>query len=451
MPKRWVGWVSSKLFSTKDAITDPPLSDEQMAIFQALESASPHVFITGKAGTGKSVLLRYFADHTKKVVVKVAPTGIAALNIQGQTIHSLFRLSTGLIDLRTVEVSPETQEILRHVDVVIVDEISMVRADTIDAIDRILRISKASQVPFGGVQIVMFGDVYQLPPVVVGAQLEAYFRAKYGGAYFFNAHVWKKTELITHELGTVFRQSDDRFRDLLNVIRDGSYDKEALNELATRVIALADAPVDAVTLTSTNKAAQEINESRLSMLRGKTKTYFAATTGDMPSGASPTEERLNLRVGAQVVFIKNDPDGRWVNGTTGIVKSLKKECVRVACGKTLHDVLPVTWEQSSYVYDEELDTMRQEVTGTFKQLPLKLAWAITIHKSQGCTYDKVIVDLRRGAFAHGQTYVALSRCRSLEGLYLLANVRPQDIMIDPAVASFMRQLQSANYPSAKGV
>ncbi len=418
---------------------DPLLSDEQMAIYRALESSESHAFITGKAGTGKSVVLRYFASHTKKVVVKVAPTGISALAVQGQTIHSLFRLSTGVLDPRSIQVSSETEEILRHVDVIVIDEISMVRADTIDAIDRILRISKANQLPFGGTQMVMFGDVYQLPPVAVGLRLQNYFRAKYGGAYFFNAHVWKKTELTTYELQTVFRQADESFRDLLNEVRNGSYTKKTLTTLNSRVAALSDTPTDTIILTSTNKAAQEINEERLSRLRGKTKSYSAVTTGNVPIGTLPTEKKLKLRIGAQVVFIKNDPDKNWVNGTMGVVKVLKKDYIRVACGKAVYDVVPVTWEQSAYSYDEELEVMRQEVTGTFTQLPIKLAWAITIHKSQGCSYDKVVIDLRRGAFAHGQAYVALSRCRSLAGLYLLGRIKPQDILIDPTVTKFMAQ------------
>jgi ATP-dependent DNA helicase PIF1 len=440
--KRWIQQVSSKVFRCNENADDPSLSDEQMAIYNALESIASHAFITGRAGTGKSVLLRYLASHTKKVAVKVAPTGIAALSIHGQTIHSLFKLPTSLIDPKSIKVSAKTQEILRHADMIIIDEISMVRSDTIDAIDRILRSSKASQLPFGGVQMIMFGDVYQLPPVVVGAQLQNYFLAKYGGAYFFNAHVWRRATLTIYELQTVFRQADEDFRDLLNEVRNGSYSKETLSKFATRVTTLSETPTDIVTLTSTNEAARQINEARLSRLRGKMKTYSAIITGDMTAGALPTEEKLKLRVGAQVVFIKNDPDKNWVNGTTGVIKALKKDYIRVACGKTVHNVVPIIWEQITYVYDEELDAMRQEITGTFMQLPVKLAWAITIHKSQGCTYDSVVVDLRHGAFAHGQAYVALSRCRSLEGLYLLGNIKPQDIIIDPAVTRFMEQNNS---------
>jgi len=427
-------------------VTEPALSDEQLSIYEALENSNAHAFITGKAGTGKSVLLRYFARNTRKVIIKVAPTGIAALNIGGQTIHSLFKLPTGLIDPKTVTVSTELQETLRHVDTIIIDEISMVRADTIDAIDRILRISKSNQAPFGNTQLIMVGDVYQLPPVVVGAELQHYFTARYGGAYFFNAHVWKKTELVTYELQTVFRQADADFRDLLNAVRDGSYAKENLQRLAARVVAATNAPTDAITLTSTNKAAQLINEARLAALRNKTKIYHATLTGDLPHSALPTDEKLALCVGAQVVFVRNDPEGKWVNGTTGIVASLKKDHVRIKCGKSTYDVVPTVWDQSNYVYDEELSMMRQEIVGTFTQFPIKLAWAITIHKSQGCTYDEVVVDLRRGAFAHGQTYVALSRCRSLDGLYLLGDVKPRDIIIDPVVTKFMGQIQTPVAP-----
>jgi ATP-dependent DNA helicase PIF1 len=438
----------SRLFrNTDEVIGDPPLSDEQMAIFDVLENTSSHTFITGKAGTGKSVLLRYFAASTKKIVIKVAPTGIAALNIQGQTIHSLFRFSAGYIDSRNVKVSAEMRQILLHTDTIIIDEISMVRADMIDGIDRVLRIAKGNQIPFGGTQIIMVGDVYQLPPVIVGVQLQRYFQAKHGGSYFFNAHVWKKTELMTYELQTVFRQSDTEFRSLLNTIRDGSYDKDVLHKLDSRIIRLIDIPADTVTLTSTNKAARQINTARLDTLRGKSKVYSATMTGNTSSGAFPTDEKLTLRVGAQIIFIKNDPDGNWVNGTTGVIKSLKKDHVRVLCDGTVHDVTSAIWEQFEYNYDEELGIMRQEVVSTFTQLPIKLAWAITIHKSQGCTYDKAVVDLRHGAFAHGQAYVALSRCRSLEGLHLLGAIKPQDIIIDPLVTTFMEQVKTHQIPA----
>jgi ATP-dependent exoDNAse (exonuclease V) alpha subunit len=412
-----------------------------MTIYNALEGTNSSVFITGKAGTGKSILLRYFATHTKKVVIKVAPTGIAALNIRGQTIHSLFRLSVGFIDPRTIKVSRETREVLQYVEVIIIDEVSMVRADTIDAIDQILRITKKNQLPFGGIQVIAFGDVYQLPPVVDSPQLQHYFLAKYGGAYFFNAHVWKKTCLITYELHTVFRQSNEEFKVILGTIRDGSYGQHVLARLATRVVRSTDIPTNIITLTSTNKAARLINETHLAHLHGKLRTYTATITGNMPHNSMPTDEKLTLRINSQVIFVKNDPDGRWVNGTTGTIKSLKEDYIQVACNETVYEVVPHMWEQSNYVYDEALDAMRQEITGTFTQFPLKLAWAVTIHKSQGCTYSEVAIDLRHGAFAHGQTYVALSRCRTLEGIYLLGEIRPEDIIIDPEVTKFMQQVQ----------
>jgi ATP-dependent DNA helicase PIF1 len=415
------------------------LSDEQQAVLRRLEETSDHMFITGKAGTGKSLLLTHFADTTGKNVVKVAPTGVAATVIKGQTIHSLFGLPVGVIDPRHLHVEDETKQLLKHVDTIIIDEISMVRADTIEGINHVLQVARKSKLPFGGVQLIMFGDVYQLPPVVEKA-LSHYFTQTYGGAYFFNAHVWKSAELHIHELQHVFRQTGTDFREVLDNVRSDSATPEDLDLLHTRVTGEADLPrTNTMTLTSTNAAAQEVNARRLADLRGTPRTYNAATTGSPTRSAFPTESSLSLKKGAQVLFVRNDPEGRWINGTIGTITSCSKLSVSVRCGTKTYEVMPVTWEQLEYTYDEKKETITQEVVSTFTQLPVKLAWAITIHKSQGSTYDKLIVDLGKGAFAHGQTYVALSRCRTLEGLYLLNAIKPRDIIVDPAVAAFMNR------------
>ena len=415
------------------------LSDEQRAVFQRLEETSDHMFITGKAGTGKSLLLNYFASNTKRNVVKVAPTGVAATVIKGQTIHSLFGLPVGIVDPRRLNIQQETRQLLQHTDAVIIDEISMVRADTIDGINRALQLAKRNRLPFGGVQLIMFGDVYQLPPVVP-PDISGYFAQEYGGAYFFNAKVWMDTDLHTLELEHVFRQSDKNFKTALNTLRDGTPSEKDFELLNTRVICTANPPLkDTVTLTSTNARAQEINAQRLAGLRGVAHAYCAVITGSPVKNSFPADNTLTLKTGAQVLFVKNDPRGRWINGTIGTVKSCTKQTVVIRCGNKTYTVSPVTWEQFAYAYNEVTGVIEQKLVSTFTQLPLKLAWAITIHKSQGSTYNKVAVDLGKGAFAHGQTYVALSRCKTLEGLYLYSTIRPRDVIVDPAVTAFMQR------------
>lgn len=285
-----------------DIAFDPTLSDEQMEVYTALEDTGGHAFITGKAGTGKSVLLRYFASHTNKSAVIVAPTGIAALSIQGQTIHSLFKLPIGFRHSQQITISPKTKQLLSHVETVIIDEVSMVRADTIDAIDYILRIAKNSYAPFGNTQIIAFGDVYQLPPVVEKS-LRSYFETNYGGPYFFNAKVWKRTKLTTYELQRIFRQSDEAFKAVLNTIRDGHPTPYELNVLEKRVIATTEIPENTMTLTATNATANDINMRRLNALAGRQKTYNAIMFGTMPENSHPANTNLTLKKGAQVVFV----------------------------------------------------------------------------------------------------------------------------------------------------
>ena len=413
------------------------LSEEQLSIFNDLDNSTHHSFVTGKAGTGKSVLLQYFAENTHKQVIKLAPTGIAAMNIKGQTIHSFFKLPPGFINNK-VSINKETKDLIKHVDVVIIDEISMVRVDTIDAIDFILRKSKKIDVPFGGIQLILFGDVYQLPPVIEGSQVREYLYEKYGEPYFFNAKVWDETTLCKYELQTVFRQSDKRFKAILNAIRIGKptvYDFTTLN---TRLISQGlPASRTAITLTSTNSAAQRINAYRCNELKTRSQIYYAFITGKIAANAFPTESVLSLSIGAQVMFLKNDISNRWANGTIGKIVSFSQQSVRVAVGAKIFQVYPVIWEKYNYTYDDEKELIEQVLTSTFTQLPLKLAWAITIHKSQGCTYSSVIVDLSGGAFAHGQTYVALSRCTSLSGLYLRSPIKASDIIVEPAILQFM--------------
>ncbi len=428
-----------KLNEKQVEVENLKLSQEQQAVFDIIENKNGHIFITGKAGTGKSALLQYFKYKSKKRLVVVAPTGIAALNVGGQTIHSLFGFPPAFLSQERLEqltLRPKMAFLLRNIDTVVIDEISMVRADLLDAIDYRLRTARANNLPFGGVQIVMFGDLYQLPPVVSDPELHKYFAHNRGGHYFFNAHVWKNISMEIYELTQIFRQRDENFKNILNKIRRGSITEVLLNELNQRTN--FQAPDDGViTLTTTNNAVSAINSFRLSQLTGKLFTYRAYIEGELEKTSFPTEEFLELKEGAQVMFLKNDKEKRWVNGTMGFVKSLSKNEVKVDIDGIVYSVPKETWNKIRYYYNQQERKIEEEVASSFNQYPLRLAWAITVHKSQGQTYGSVAVDMGDGAFAHGQTYVALSRCRAFETLYLKRGIMTEDIIIDPAIIEFM--------------
>lgn len=418
-------------------ITNIELSEEQMAMYETMERKSTNMFITGKAGTGKSVLLQYFRTNTTKNVVVVAPTGIAAMNVGGQTIHSLFKLPLGLITPQSIKKDNRVAKILGHIDCVVIDEISMVRADCMDGIDMMLRYAKKSDQPFGGTQIIMFGDVFQLPPVIAERELYSFFRNEYGGYYFFDAHVWKTTSFSVYELTDIFRQKDSTFTNLLNAIRNGAIDYELFDEINKRVS--VDAPTKgAVFLVPTNAQVDAINSQKLALLPGKTHTFQAKVDGDFDRSAYPTEEFIQLKKGAQVILLKNDKDKRWVNGSIGYVQDLSADTITVSINGQSHDLEKQSWNKIKYEYNEETKKIEEKIIGSFSQFPIRLAWAITIHKSQGQSYDKVVIDLGRGSFAHGQTYVALSRVRSLEGLYLTRPIQSKDIIVDQKIIDFMR-------------
>lgn len=417
------------------------LNQEQAHLKELIENTNQHVFITGKAGTGKSTLLHELKNSSVKQLVIVAPTGVAALNIGGQTIHSFFKIKpTGVINKSQLTVSKETKKLLNKIDTVIIDEISMVRADLMDAIDYILKQARESSEPFGGVQVVMFGDLYQLPPVITDKSIEAYLREVYGGFYFFNANVWSETDLEIHELRENMRQRDDEFREILDAVRIREFDSSLLNTLNER--AKVKPPTkDYITLALTNSAVQSINLGKLNALATKKHDYKAKIEGQLEPSAFPTEQKLELKEGAQVMFLKNDREGRWVNGSIGKIFSLSKKEIEVELDGEIYTVKPEKWEKIRYSIDGDSNKITEETVSSFKQFPLRLAWAITVHKSQGQTLDRVVLDMGRGAFAHGQTYVALSRCRELNELYLEREIRPSDIIIDPQVSDFMRKVK----------
>lgn len=400
-----------------------------------LENTQDCIFITGKAGTGKSTLLRYFVANTRKQVVVLAFTGIAALNIGGVTIHSFFKFPPRPLTEDDIKESPD-KEMYKAIDTIVIDEISMVRADLLDGIDKFLRINgRDPKKPFGGIQIIFFGDLFQLPPIVTDEAEAQFFATIYQSPWFFDAHVLQSHPHKLIELTKVYRQKDDGFIALLDAIRTGNFDGSHIQKINQRFNLLQPSNENApnITLTSTNKIAYQINEAELNKLPCPEFTYTSVIEGDFPMKAFPTNTVLHLKQGAQVMFVKNDANHRWVNGTIGKVNRLDNEsiCVEVTYedNSLIYNVPKEKWEILRYKFDFVGRKLETEVIGAFTQYPLRLAWAVTIHKSQGLTFDKIIIDLGDGAFAHGQTYVALSRCTSLEGIFLKQRIRRSDIRV----------------------
>lgn len=415
---------------------------------------SQSVFLTGKAGTGKSTFLKYLTATTKKKFVVLAPTGIAAVNAGGQTLHSFFKLPFKPIlpsdpDFTSVrriksrmKYNKSMQKLLKNLDLIIIDEVSMVRADTIDLIDRILRTYSGNmRQPFGGKQLLLVGDVFQLEPVITGDTRDVLCNHYTEGMFFFNAMAFSDLSLVTIELTKVFRQTDEAFISLLDRVRVARPMPADLAWLNTRVNpGEAGAEKDfTMTIATRRDIVDRINETRLSLIRRPERRYVGEITGDFPDNSLPTDKELILKEGAQVVFVRNDMERRWVNGTIGRIVETNDDIIIVETedGKK-HDVNRELWENVRYEYDEEKRQVKENVIGVFKQFPLKLAWAITIHKSQGLTFDKVIIDVGQGAFSGGQTYVALSRCRSLEGITLRSPIDPRDIFVNQRVVNFSR-------------
>jgi hypothetical protein len=420
-------------------------TDGFLAAHAYLAEGSGHLFVTGRAGTGKSTLLRCLRDLIPAQMAIVAPTGLAAVNVGGQTIHSLFGLPPRLIRKDDIRRSRNAR-IMRGLKVLIIDEVSMVRSDIMWAIDQSLRVNRGRpREPFGGVRLAMFGDLHQLPPVIDEGEVAAHLETEHGGPFFFDVGSLREghgTALI--ELGEVFRQKDEALVGVLNKVRDGEADEDDLAVLNERVhpIRTLSEGEPYVILVPTNAAAKRINEAYLASLSGTAQAYQAGVTGDFNESAQPTEATLVLKPGAKVMLLRNDPDRRWVNGTIARVSRVEPDAVFVEVDGTEHEVERVSWENRRYAYDKDAESIVETVAGTFKQFPLRLAWALTIHKSQGLTLDKVYIDLGRGTFAHGQAYVALSRCRTLEGLALARPLRPSDILFDPAVMGYRRVFEA---------
>lgn len=425
------------------------LNEEFLRALHIMEDTACSVFVTGRAGTGKSTLLGYFRRNTKKKVVVLAPTGVAALNVSGQTIHSFFRFKPNVTaeKIKRLRYHQGGESVYKKLDAIVIDEISMVRADLLDCIDRFMRLNGPStRRPFGGVQMIFIGDLYQLPPVVVSSE-RAVFESLYHTPYFFGAAVFDSFDMEFVELEKVYRQRDEQFISLLNSIRKRTIDDEGLALLNRRYVPGFEPPPGEhfVHLTTTNDLAERVNSSRLAGLKGRAYTFKADVKGDFGREYLPTAVELKVKTGAQVMMLNNDASGRWVNGTIGEIRGIEgndggeKVIIAALAGGGEVEVKPYTWKIYNFFVDG--GRFQSEVVGEFTQYPLMLAWAVTIHRAQGKTFERVIIDFGRGTFAHGQAYVALSRCTSLDGMVLARPLVKQHILMDYNVVRFLTRYQ----------
>lgn len=419
------------------------LNKEFQYALDLLEKTNSSAFVTGRAGTGKSTLLKLFRNTTRKKTVVLAPTGVAALNVKGQTIHSFFRFPAKPLKREEIK-QLRNRKLYKRMEVLIIDEISMVRADLLDNIDYFLRRNRENPEPFGGVQVIFFGDLFQLPPVVSSAAEKQLFSSYYDSPYFFSAKVFEDGFTMEKiELRQTYRQESRHFLRLLEAVRLNQIDFDDLDDLNERHLPDFEIEDYYITLSPRNAIVNQINENQLKRLEQKEYTYLGSVTGNFNPRLFPTDVALQLKAGAQVMFVKNDPQRRFVNGTIGKITSLNHDQIFVQIekpdgSKQKIEVEKLEWEILRHSLDDQASegAISTETIGSFKQYPLRLAWAITIHKSQGKTFDKVIINMGKGAFEHGQTYVALSRCRTLDGIVLKQALRPNDIMTDERIVEY---------------
>ena len=410
-------------------------------IMELLEEDTQHfIYLTGAAGTGKTTLIERVKDECLLKKMVVAPTGVAALNIGGSTINSAFRIGFDTFPVIQESKDPRFKKLLKNLELLIIDEISMVRAPMLDAISETLQIHRNSSKPFGGIHVLACGDLFQLPPVVKENEESAIFE-RYGSVYFFSADNFKAIEKpIFFELVSSFRQQDDKeFYNLLNNVRLGKNLESSINMINKTCHNPEFDTESSLIITSRKYRAEQINDEMLSRIDGPTTAAKSKEQGELNENDLPAPRELRVKEDAKVMFIKNDPDGRWVNGTIGVVidcSDKNKKVIKVKVDKEVFKVKREEWNKVRYVYDEYNDEMEEEVVSSFKQFPLKLGWAVTIHKAQGLTLDSCSVDLGEGAFATGQAYVALSRCKTLDSLNLYRELKVQDALVDPDIQDF---------------
>ncbi len=434
---------SSEFF---DSIEDIEVIPEYQKILQLVSAGNPLTFVSGRAGTGKSTLIRYIRHEFKGNWATVAPTGVAALNVQGSTIHSFFRFPPRIITSEDIKPLPD-RKLFAKLQLLIVDEISMVRADLMDGIDRFLRVQRGQKnIPFGGVSVLVIGDLFQLPPVTDEEEQRVLINLGYSsGFFFFSAKLLENQEIDHIELTRVFRQKDSAFIDILDQVRVGERLSVVLPLLNSRV---GEKIVNQITLCSTNKDADQINKDELMRLQSEAKVFIGRFEGKFPKDKRvPSPDNLTLKNDSMVMFTKNDVNKRWVNGTLGKIRTFGIDSISVEVTSDenkgmVFDVQKVSWDYYEFVFNEAENKIKPIIVGRYIQYPLMLAWAITIHKSQGKTIENIHIDLGNGAFASGQVYVALSRCRVLERITLGRAIRESDVKVDPRVKRFFSALHS---------
>ena len=425
-------------------IKEIELSEEQKALYDLMENTRKNIFITGKAGTGKSYLLKYFKEHTKKNVLYTAPTGIAAINIGAVTIHSAFGFDNLKDGVKFFNLSDEKVNILRNLEVLIIDEISMVRVDVLEQIDRILQFYNYTKEPFGGKQVIVFGDIFQLPPVIKTKEEKACFSDKYSDVYFFNSNAYCNGSFEIKELRKIYRQTNRTFIDILNKIREGVLPKEYENILNQRYVTKV--PDDIIQLVTKNQIREEINKNNLEKINKREYCYNAEISYNSDikykSKVDPNQYmcdfELKLKVGAHIMMISNDTNKRWVNGTFGIISELGNNYIKVVIDNNEYTIEKQEFIKYKCYYNKEKKKLTYIWETCVKQFPVILAYAVTIHKSQGMTYQEVVCNLE-GCFASGQAYVALSRCVSLDTLYLVHKVYQKDVFTNSSIMNFYNE------------
>ena len=425
------------------------INKEFQEALDRMEYGKSHIFITGKAGTGKSTLLKYFRKHTEHQVVVLAPTGVAAVNVSGQTIHSFFKFRPNITAMEArkkgeIAYRSKWGKIYKRLEIIIIDEISMVRADLLDTVDEFLKKARKNDKPFGGVRMIFIGDLFQLPPVVTRDEAHI-FQEFYKSPYFFDSVIYEALDLEFFELKKIYRQKDNSLVSILNKIRNNEVDTSDLEKINRRFNPyLAEVNLEDdfyVFLTTLNSRAHQINSYRLSLIKGETKRFDGIVEGEFSKGSLPTEEDLKLKKGAQIMLLNNDSAKRWVNGTVAKILDMEEDEILVKLPNGEEEIVtPVTWELYKHELNKDTKLIRVNSVGAFTQFPIKLAWAVTIHKAQGKTFERVIIDFARGAFATGQAYVAFSRCTNLEGIILTSEFRKEDILVDARVNQFISGL-----------